>query len=305
MTAFDAFAPFGPSARPVLREVLAGHPEPLSWYSYTTLRLWHDVFHYRWRRLGDGTVLVATAPESEHGHHLLQPIGPFAADSRAAVLELADALPYPLRLYGVSDAFLREHGEWVAHFTVHLDRDMSEYLYRASDLAELPGRRYSYKRSLAARARQAATLTIEPLGAANLEACAEVLRRHDETTALPDANDWLAREGAARATAFCHFDELNLEGILIRADGEPAAFSVFEVQKGAVGVVHFERARREIPGLYQMVNQEAARVLVSRGCTLVNRQDDAGLPGLRQAKRSYHPSAMIDCYVLEYRGAPH
>jgi hypothetical protein len=50
------------------------------------------------------------------------------------------------------------------------------------------------------------------------------------------------------------FDELEQSGLVIRIDGRPIGFSLFERQNADTAVVHFEKAMRAFKGLYQMVN---------------------------------------------------
>ena len=57
-----------------------------------------------------------------------------------------------------------------------------------------------------------------------------------------------------------------------------------------------EKGNFSIPGIYQMINQQF--LLHSyEDAELVNREDDMGLEGLRQAKESYNPIG----YARKYR----
>ena len=58
-------------------------------------------------------------------------------------------------------------------------------------------------------------------------------------------------------------------------------------------VVHIEKALTEYEGAYAMINQQ----FVEHECadvTYVNREDDTGDEGLRQAKLSYRPVFMVE-----------
>jgi len=63
-------------------------------------------------------------------------------------------------------------------------------------------------------------------------------------------------------------------------------------------VIHFEKAalKKEYTGIYQYVNQAFTAVLPEQ-YELINREQDLGDPGLRQAKESYRP---VD-FVKKYR----
>ena len=57
-------------------------------------------------------------------------------------------------------------------------------------------------------------------------------------------------------------------------------------------VIHFEKALDEYRGIYQFLNQAFAESL-PRFFTLINREQDLGNEGLRQAKMTYRPSGFV------------
>ncbi len=71
-----------------------------------------------------------------------------------------------------------------------------------------------------------------------------------------------------------------------------------------MAVIHFERALRSYKGLYQLLNREMAAALLAQGFELVNREEDLGDPGLRQAKLSYHPVEITMAFLLSLTRAP-
>ena len=174
-------------------------------------------------------------------------------------------------------------------------------MYAARDLAELPGRRYAGKRNLIAQAARLYTLSVEPLDPAGPGACLDV---GDDIAArrATEVGLTLAQETEALRCALRSFSALGLQGVLVRIDGAPAAFSIFDRLASDTAVVMFERARRSAKGLYQVVNREAARILLAQGFALVNREEDLGDPGLRKAKLSYHPLRLEMKHTLTFRG---
>jgi hypothetical protein len=56
-----------------------------------------------------------------------------------------------------------------------------------------------------------------------------------------------------------------------------------------------------IPGLYQIINQEFL-MHGSEGCRYVNREQDLGIDGLRQAKMSYNPVKFVKKYQVKSAG---
>ena len=57
--------------------------------------------------------------------------------------------------------------------------------------------------------------------------------------------------------------------------------------------VHYEKADINIDGIYSAINQEFASHLPEQYIYL-NREEDLGIPGLRQAKLSYHPVLLLE-----------
>ena len=98
------------------------------------------------------------------------------------------------------------------------------------------------------------------------------------------------------------FEELELTGGVLRVDGEVVAFTIGEPLCGDTFVVHIEKALSRVPEAYAMINQQ----FVCHSCMdyrYVNREEDTGSEGLRQAKRSYRPAFMVEKgFVTECRG---
>ena len=84
-------------------------------------------------------------------------------------------------------------------------------------------------------------------------------------------------------------------------DGRAAAFSIYEPISPTTIAIHFERALRSYKGLYQVINWETAKVAAAQGFELINREEDLGDEGLRDAKMSYHPIEIAPAYELTYQ----
>jgi hypothetical protein len=50
--------------------------------------------------------------------------------------------------------------------------------------------------------------------------------------------------------------------------------------------------------LAQWLFRETSRAAIHGGATYINAMDDAGLPGLREAKRAYHPTTVIENWII-------
>ncbi|MDR0300931.1 MAG: DUF2156 domain-containing protein [Treponema sp.] len=172
------------------------------------------------------------------------------------------------------------------------DRDNFDYLYLRSDLAELPGKKFHKKKNhvnnfLAAYPNHEQ----RQMSAQYVPAAIEILDR------------WRADRGEdgdykAAREALDLFDTLTLKGSIFFIDGKPAAYCLGEsIARGRMFAVHFEKAVDEYKGIYQYMNQ-AFSDLLPRFFTLINREQDLGNEGLRQAKMTYRPCG----YVQKYTG---
>jgi hypothetical protein len=172
------------------------------------------------------------------------------------------------------------------------DRDNFDYLYLRSDLAELGGKKYHKKRNLVSAFNNAyPSHGINPLRGDLVPDAFTVLER------------WKRDKGedgdyAAAREALELYGILNLKGSVFYVDEKPAGWCLGEsVAKGRSFAVHFEKALDEYKGIYQYMNQAFA-VSLPRFFTWINREQDLGDPGLRQAKETYRPCG----YVKKYTG---
>ena len=294
------FAPLTLADRDRLGPFLERNPQPLSGYTFASLICWDAVFRYAVALLDGELLLVSCCPDADGSCHMLQPVGPFPPALQERVLAGAASLPYPLRIISACAQFVERNPAFAHRFEVVPNRDNANYIYLARDLAELPGRRHSKKRNLIAQAGRLYSWTTEPL---RPEHRAECLSIADDIAAkrTPESGVTLGQETAALARALELLGPLRLDGVLVRVAGKAVAFSIFERLGPDTAVVMFERALREHKGLYQVVNQETARVLARQGYEYVNREEDLGDPGLRQAKESYSPLRLEPAYTMTLR----
>ena len=284
----------------ILADFLKRYPQPLTGYTFATLAAWNPFFHYQWALAEPEILLLSCILEPDPHPHLLQPIGILPPAVAQKLVRGAAELPYPLRIIGVCDRFLKENPDFVRSFTALEDRAVSNYVYSAAALAQLPGRKYAKKRNLLAQASSLYSWSGQPLTAALTDSCFAVLDSIvDEEH--PVVEGMLARELAALQCTLRHFEEFRQQGLLISVEGRPAAFSIYEAISPTTAAVHFERALRSYKGLYQIVNWETAKVVAAEGFLFINREEDLGDPGLRDAKKSYHPTEIVPAYELTFK----
>jgi uncharacterized protein len=283
----------------LLNNFLKKNPQPLTGYTFATLAAWQSFFQYAWVFAEPEILLISCILEPDKSRHLMQPIGKLTASVSQRLLEGATGLPYPLKIIGVSEAFKEQNPEFLRHFSAREDRAVSNYLYGAELLSQLPGRKYAKKRNLLAQASGLYHWSVEKLTGATTNKCLEVLASIQQEE-NPKIEGMLARELAALDCTLRHIDEFDQQGLLIQVNGRPVAFSIFEEISTSTVAVHFERALRSYKGLYQVINWETAKLVAAQGYQFINREEDLGDPGLRDAKLSYHPIQIVPANELYY-----
>ena len=302
----NSFSYLGFDFFPVCREnqetvssFLRKHPQSLCGYTHATLEAWKAfVFYDHGPRMPEN-MLIVYRPVPEAPPILLQPVGVLYPDFQNRIFREAECLDYPLKIFGVSERFLQEHPEFVARFSVRDERNYANYVYRAEDLSKLQGRKYSKKRNLISQARNQYSWEAHPISEDMTDKCFAVLEsiKNEENPVIEGMSE---RELGALETTLRNFRRLEQQGLLIMVDGRPVAFSIFEAINSTTATIHFERALRSYKGLYQVINQETARVIEAQGFGFINREEDVGDAGLRTAKLSYYPFELLTAWDLTF-----
>lgn len=106
-------------------------------------------------------------------------------------------------------------------------------------------------------------------------------------------------EGIHAILKNCSSLGVHMGGVFI--DGELEAFTIGSCNYlENMAIIHIEKANSEITGLYQFINQQFM-IHEFPDATLVNREDDMGLEGLRHAKMSYNPVGFARKYMVRQK----
>ena len=271
-------------------------------YNFTNIFVWKKAYGLELGRIGD---FMAVHLCGRMGCSYMYPAG--SGDIAAAVRSLEEDAArrgQPLRLVCVTRRQMAELEEFFpGRFEYIPDRDGYDYLYEIDRLADLAGKKLHAKRNHINRfIENNPTWVYEEITPASLPECLEMdkqwylrsLQREGEA----EERD-LGDEGIALRTAMEHYEELGLEGGLIRVYGEVVAFTMGDRLGHDSFDVHFEKAYSELQGAYAIINREFARWVRARHPEVkyLNREDDMGVEGLRKAKESYYPDLMVEKYA--------
>lgn len=195
-----------------------------------------------------------------------------------------------LRIAGLTEegvAVLRRCG--CGDFAFCSRRATEDYLYLTDDLRTLSGRRYQPKRNHINRFTQLYDYRYEELAPHMLAECMrlEAVWRREHTR----SDEGLNAEQRAMQEAFDNFAALGLRGGCIYVGGRMVAFTYGSAIDDETFCIHIEKADTAYEGAFAMINKLFAENL-PRQYRWLNREEDLGIPGLRQSKLSYHPAAM-------------
>ncbi|MCL2096927.1 MAG: phosphatidylglycerol lysyltransferase domain-containing protein [Oscillospiraceae bacterium] len=178
----------------------------------------------------------------------------------------------------------------------------SDYLYKASDLAELSGRKYNGQRNhINYFRRNFVNHEIKGVNKDNLGDIRNFLVKHIEKNQSYYENSPALTEEAGKIFEILdNFEIYGQTGIILYINGLPAGFALGEVC-GDTLFVHAEKADISFRGAYQTIVNEFAKYIINNKNNIeyINREDDAGDENLRISKMSYHPCNIIKKYTVE------
>ena len=188
------------------------------------------------------------------------------------------------------------------HFIIEATPHLDDYIYLQSDLAELPGNKFSKKRNLIHQFEREYVdtnrVTMERITNVNKNEALTYLEEWCTDHDCEDADHLdLGAEKSAVANCIEYIDILNAEGLLVRIDDKVQAFGIVAQVTDTVIALHFEKASYHHKGLYQYLDMHCAADLC-KGYTYINKESDMGVEGLSHAKKSYHPIQMVKSYTL-------
>ncbi|MEM6997884.1 MAG: phosphatidylglycerol lysyltransferase domain-containing protein [Patescibacteria group bacterium] len=87
-------------------------------------------------------------------------------------------------------------------------------------------------------------------------------------------------------------DLFEIEAYGLRIDDELQAFIIIELESDDMVVGHFWKANIEFSGIYHSLLLQTSKTLCDRGYKQMNIEQDLGIPGLRQSKKSLCPKIL-------------
>jgi len=278
----------------IIKEHQKNYPPVHSDNSFTNMVCWNDYAAYRYLMTDDSLIITSTI---EGEHSVRGPFGPEDTDLFLKTVNLAADIGGEYA-YQIFDAKTKEKFTRIfPDAKINQDRDFFDYIYRTSDLKDLPGKKYLTIRKHLNKFRKQCRYTIESITEENLYEVEDFLIRWCEWKECSKTKVF-GYEMDAAVFSVKNFVKLGLSGLIIRVEDNISAISIFEELNPKTAIVHFEKGLPDCKGNYKGINNETAKLMDGR-YEYINRESDLGLSGLRDAKMRYHPCGFAEVYYVK------
>jgi hypothetical protein len=266
--------------------------------NFTNLFSWSDIYNYMAAKTDN--FLVIKADHSPGFPYYFYPAG--SGDLAKVIKTMindAAVRGYEFTMSGL----LKENVEQLCAFFPGVfaftpDRDVFDYVYSVDKLACLAGNKLHSKRNHINYFKNNFVWSFEPITAHNLPECWDMTVKWCIKNGCKDDPE-LSEEFCSLRKCFKHYEELGLQGGILRSEGCIIAYTMGEKLNSDTYVTHIEKAFDDIRGAYQMINQQFAQFIKKAHPEIkyINREEDMGYEGLRKAKLSYYPDMLIEKYT--------
>lgn len=286
--------PLGLEHKDYLNALFGAQPVLVSEHSFSGLFLFAHAYDYALSKAEDSLIIRGV----EHGAPFVIPVQALPSEHMLSQFLQAgiQIKAIPSAVKNAAAAAL-EHIQPSARGALTTDEGDADYIHKRSNLADLPGRKFHKKRNHVNYFTDHNEYHTLPLTAQTIPAARKVTEEWKERHGTPGDYE-------ATLRALDNYEQLGLTGEVTFVGGKPAGFVIGEM-RGNDGwcIIHFEKANTSYQGLFQFINQHFALSLPA-SCRVLNREQDLGDEGLRQAKRTYRPDALLKKYRIYPQASP-
>ena len=282
---------YGIQDKEIIDEYLKGKFN-ISDYNFTNQYLWSIGEESKYRIENNVLIVKGVFAEEEY-YYMPVPKDKTDANLKALVEVIREIIQDGHRIILVPE-------EWKEilekDFILEERRESFDYIYNSKDLGTLKGRKYTKKKNKINNFTKTYNYIYERISEDNINEVIEFqknwcLERECDTIPI------LKNENLGIMNLLNHYTEMDYIGAMIKIENKVIAYSLGEILNDDYGVTHIEKGLNEYTGSYQLINQLFAQNEFSN-CKYINREDDFGDEGLREAKESYHPAFLLKKYEI-------
>ncbi|MDE6317000.1 MAG: phosphatidylglycerol lysyltransferase domain-containing protein [Muribaculaceae bacterium] len=269
-------------------------------YTVGGIYMWVHYFNYRYCIYRNTLFIEGVSEEDMSRPAFSMPLGELPLAEGIELLRgyCADN-GYTLRFSAIPEDRIDEFRA-VGNWTIEPLPDWADYMYEAEAMATLSGKKLSKKRNHVNRFMlDNPDARLIPLRPENVDKVLEAFYRWDDEEGLQSLTAMEERDMTVNVLR--HLDKLpGFEGAYLDdGRGNIVAFTVGEVI-GDTLYDHIEKMDHSVSGAGTAVFHLYVKAMMEKypGLCYVNREEDVGDEGLRKAKQSYHPSALLQKYDI-------
>lgn len=276
---------------PVLKRYFNTVTSRMCDYTAGAIVMWRDFYNTKYSIYEDTLVLMV------HDSVFSIPCGANIDKMFSEIEAYCQMCNMPLEFCSVSEKDL-EYLKTRYRLTVSTNRDLSDYLYLAEDLAELRGKKYSGPRNHTNRfKRDNQEYSYRYIDESNLADVQDFYKRLVEENEDKESESFI-EDKEKTFEVLNNFSRYGQIGVALYVKDEVVAFGIGELV-GDTLFEHIEKADTSYAGAYQMIASGFVSENMSLGMKYVNREDDEGDEGLRRSKLAYRPTELITKYTVK------
>lgn len=246
-----------------------------------------------------GFIFIRFGGVNGKSHTYMEPIG--VGNNIIAFKKLSEYVCMhnePLKMAGVSANFAEQLRTSIPFCSYYLypNRSQFDYIYNTEQLRTLSGKKLQSKRNHVNTFKKLYNFSTEPLSSSHKD---QVLRLAEEWREGKENADLEAYEYELKAIerGMDNFEALGLMGMALYVEGDLAAFTYGSAINSNTFCIHIEKGSARYERSFAMINYLFANSLPQQYC-YINREEDLGVQGLRDAKLSYQPIMLYPKFSL-------
>ncbi|MCL4479324.1 MAG: phosphatidylglycerol lysyltransferase domain-containing protein [Deltaproteobacteria bacterium] len=289
---FPEFAEIDIKMKPYFDRILRLNPPQASEYDFTNMFIWRHFYKFK-AGLVNESICIKGLDKDGKGFFMFiaKDIESYVDTVKHIVSFYKNTGDEPIQLFRVEERFIEPLQHAFPDIRYEEDRDNYDYIYLASDLIELRGRKFDGKRNHIKKFKNHYTYTYERITDQLINSCIFLTDKWYSNKGNPLLKD----DVIATKEALINFNTLGLTGGTIIVDDNVIAFCIAEGLNPDTAVGHIEKFDPSYEGIPQVISNEFCIHELSH-YKYINREQDLGHEGLRKAKLSYHPVQILKKY---------
>ena len=263
-------------------------------FSFANMCSWRFLYHSEYA-IADRFLLIRFRIEEGTRPVYMYPLGNGDLSHAIRLIEEdARRQGYPLWIMGVTPPAKESLEEaFPQGFRFIPERNYFDYVYLRKDLITLSGKKYQAKRNHINKFTKLYRYEYKAITPELVPECLMLESKWYKANRTDADAEELTYERRSLTFALQHAADLGLTGGAICVDGQIIAFAFGAPVNSDTFAVQVEKADVRYDGVYSMMNFEFAGHIPPQ-YVYINREEDLGIPGLRQAKQSWRPVFLLE-----------